>query len=58
MEKYGVLTEDQNKTASEAKEKVFCPKCGKEALVLGPVFQCPKCGTEPFEPRNKSRQNK
>jgi len=47
MNKYGVVTDDdETKTASESGERI-CPICGK---TLDSGGACPDHGTEPFEP--------
>lgn len=52
MEKYGVLIEDEPKTAQDKGQKTpRCPVCDKN---LRPSVQtgvpvCPQCGTLPFE---------
>ena len=47
MNKYGVVTEDQDDGDKTAAVEKICPTCG-ETLDSGGA--CPKHGTEPFEP--------
>jgi len=45
MEKYGVMTDPEIKTASG---RMHCPECGAVAEDHG-VLICPNHGSEPFE---------
>lgn len=48
MDKYGVDTEDLEKTA-DAKKSGACPSCGEKLEFYGKVVLCPNCGSEPKE---------
>jgi hypothetical protein len=48
MNKYAVVTEDQDDTKTAGVEKI-CPICGK---TLDSGGACPEHGTEPFEPND------
>ena len=52
MDKYGVVTKDDDLTKTAAK-KGTCPQCGADLDPKANVPKCPKCGTAPFESRKE-----
>jgi ribosomal protein L37E len=52
MDKYGVVTDDNEKKAETSQPEERCPRCGRTVYLQDPktnVPRCAACGTKPFE---------